>query len=173
MTRRRDPYGLFGAGYGQQYHGQLQQRVEKSDQPAPWLNMLIGAGLVIVIQLGMQRLDGGGSGGERERDRQEQQDDGDTPKFERDFVIFLHQRAPMPIDEQLLFEDTLAWTGETDGLEARSFDQDDPTQAVQELISFAGTKGVKPPCIVWKSDGEPKSAIAMPSDLSGVKKVFR
>lgn len=173
MTRRRDPYGLFAAGYGQQYHEQLQQRVEKADQPAPWLNMLIGAGLVIVIQLGMERL--GRGDGERERDRQEQRDesDGNTPKFERDFVIFLHQRAPMPIDEQLLFEETLAWTDGTDGLEARSFDQDDPNQAVQELISFAGTKGVKPPCIVWKSDGEPKSAITMPSDLSGVKKVFR
>ena len=129
--------------------------------------------LLAVILLGFSwskfvAPDGGGD--DHREDQHGQRDDQSAGKS--GYLIFVHERSELSAADADTLDMADAFCEAHPGLEWRSVDDDDPTDAVQKLVAFADSKGVKPPCVVYKlKDNTLRSAAKWPTseaDLKGV-----
>ena len=109
--------------------------------------------------------------GDRKQDQHGQRDDQAVNKD--GYLIFIHERSELSASDADTLDMAEAFCQSHPGLEIRSVDDDDPSDAVQKLVAFAASKSVNPPCVVFKTkDNTPRAAAKWPSSEAELKKVL-
>lgn len=130
----------------------------------------------VLCWLVVGRIDFGDKGKQdedRKQDRQEQAEPSPTPAVKEGYLLFIHERRQITADQADMLDAAAAYCSDAKGVSFRSLDQDDPNEKVQEAKAFAESKGIKPPCLVFKDlDNKLRNAIAFPKTLPEMLKVM-
>lgn len=89
------------------------------------------------------------------------------------YLFFIYERKDAPLELTKMADEGKQFCKEQGKLEFRAPEEDDPAPAVKQLIEFAQTKGIKPPCVVYKNlENKLVNAIAWPQKKSDIAKVL-
>ena len=133
---RSDPYGLFP-----------QQQRQQAAQPNSWSNLLLGIVIGVLGVFAFERFQDGGGFDQFDRDEQRDERQDDRQGVDADALIFLHEMNPQPIEHDLLMREMHDFTGKRN-MQFRSLDDDLTDAPVPNLLTYAQTKGVMPPCVI-------------------------
>ena len=162
-----DPLGLFPRPAANQPQ---PQSGANTAQPGGLGWLIVGMLLAVALFMGYNRYQDWQQNDDKRGDDQEQ-----VVTEMEGYLIFVHERKELSAAELDMFEAATAFANGIDGLQTRSVDDDDQSQGVRDVIAFAKTKGISPPCLVYKGKqaGEFRNAISYPADLAAMKKVFK
>ena len=117
----------------------------------------------------------GGGGGQADIDIDSGGDTGPAPdnggvsKLEG-AIVYVHDRDPMPADEQRIIVDTRKFCEANDDLQYRSIDQRDPSDAVQKILQRANESGQDPPFAMHKRPDGSLKFVPMDGTFDSIKK---
>lgn len=157
----RNPFGLVD---------NTPQPVESPRGDSGWSKAIAGILVGVAALLAFQKYapDFGNPFDDRDRDQQEEREKEPRPAGKT--LIFLHERNPQSIEHSLLLRE-MAEFCKTNGLEGgfRALDDDDQSEPVPQIIAYAKSQGVSPPCVVLANKDD-QGIRAIPwTNLEGLK----
>jgi hypothetical protein len=130
----------------------------------------VGILLGVALMLGYQRFGGDFSHGDGDGGGDEQV----QPIDSAGFLYFIHERQTMDPAEADMLDDAKEWAATIPDMQVLSFDDDDKSQQILDIIAFAATKGVSPPLVVYKpKGGKYRNAIKYPKTVDDLKAVIK
>ncbi len=161
---KNDPLGLFP----EKTAAGTQGSPKSTGGGAGWaiVGILLGVALLMAWQSFGGDFSHGGDG-----DRQE---DVRPVSDKTGYLIFVHERQTLSIDEANMLDIAAEVCAANPGLEWRSVDDDLSDPSVAKLIDFAKSKGVSPPLVIHRAKtGELLRAATFPKSKAELEKVLK
>lgn len=90
------------------------------------------------------------------------------------YVYCVYERQDPSVADANAYDMVSAYCTKHEGLEVRGVDQNDASKQVVELIEYAKSKGVSPPCVIFRTKQLANvNAIALPRTEKELERVFR
>lgn len=150
-----------------------QTATRESRTPGMLLIAVLAAALALLL---LQRCDMPWSDwGKRDyREQQGQKEDRDQAESKAGYLYIIRERQFPTIDENESVAMIADFCGKQQGLEFRDLDDDEESSG--KLKAHAKSKGVEPPCVIFRpKDGELSRAIKLPSPgkIAELTEVFK
>jgi hypothetical protein len=149
----------------------MVQPVKTASSPLVSLLIVVLAG--ILIYAATTRFDWGGGKGDRDEQHHEQKDDdkkqdGQKITAKPGWLHVVRERQDPPVDQQeavaKIYDFCELQSKQDVKLGFRDTDEEDDTPAVRKMVDHAKSKGVNPPFLLYKTDGnELRGVIKLPA----------
>jgi hypothetical protein len=104
---------------------------------------------------------------------QEQVEPKPNPSVVGKTLIFVHERNPQPIEHDLLLREMPKFCADRK-LQFRALDDDDTTEPVPSIVTWAKSKGVESPfAMLTDANDKPLKVIPWPADLSKLETILK